>query len=94
LEAGEQPSLDDVSGDVKSLDLDDELRELAGKVETLLQENPALKEQFEQAQTQVQRRIQLDRDKSQGYQFNEKVDAQFIGGNHNHYHGVDSQKEH
>jgi hypothetical protein len=64
------------------------LLKLADEVRSLIAQNQALQAKLDAEVAKVRaKNLQVTRDRSQGYQFNEKVDAKFIGGTH--YHGKD-----
>ncbi len=70
--------------DVEAIAQDPEIKQLLQQIQALLSENEALKQQIESAQQRLQKNIQINKDNAQGYQFNDKVETQFLGGVHYH----------
>jgi hypothetical protein len=68
---------------------DPELQALLAAARSIAEEDPTLKVEMEGAIAKLQPQIkEIYRDQSQKYDFKEKVDAKFIGGNHNHNYGA------
>jgi hypothetical protein len=64
------------------------LQRLLAAARSIVEEDPTLKVQMEGAIAKLQPRItEIYRDQSQKYDFREKVEAKFIGGNHKHHYG-------
>ncbi|MGK7930738.1 MAG: hypothetical protein AB4041_04815 [Microcystaceae cyanobacterium] len=72
--------------DIEAIAQDPEIEQLLQQIQALLSQNEELKRQVQEAikQQPLQKNIQIIKDKSQGYQFNDKVETQFIGGIHYH----------
>jgi hypothetical protein len=70
--------------DVEAIAQDPEIEELLQQIQALLSQNEELKQQVQEAQQRLQKTIQVNKDNAQGYQFTGKVEAQYIGGVHNH----------
>jgi hypothetical protein len=71
-----------------------DVAKLLDEVRSLLSNNKELALKIEKVEKTVaksqQKNMQLNRDNSQGYQFNNKVEASIIGGNHTHIYGTKS----
>lgn len=70
--------------DVKAIAQDSEIEQLLQQIQQLLSQNEELKQQIENLQKRLQKNIQINKDQAQGYQFNDKIKAQSIGGIHYH----------
>jgi CHASE2 domain-containing sensor protein len=94
LTAGKAPEFEQAVLDLEPVLADPEVRELLTEMRALMSSNQELAQKLAVTEKQI-RNIQVNKDQSQGYQFNEKVEAQNIGGNHthHHYHG-DTNKQH
>ena len=84
----------DIDGDRAIIDLepiieDPEVKRLLAEIQSLVAQNSELQARLEQSMAKIQPKvIQVNKDRAQGFQFNDKVDAKFIGGTH--YHGKDA----
>jgi hypothetical protein len=88
LNAGQELDYEQIIFDVKPIESDPEVLKLADEVRSLIAQNQALQAKLDAEVAKVRaKNLQVNRDKSQGYVFTEKVEAKFIGGNH--YHGTD-----
>jgi hypothetical protein len=86
LKAGQSLDYDRLVIDVTPIESDPEVIKLAAEVRSLIAQNKELQAKLDAEITKVRaKNLQVNRDKSQGYVFTEKVEAKFIGGNH--YHG-------
>ncbi len=74
-----------------------DVAKLLDQVRSLLSNNKELALKVEKAEKAVaksqQKNMQLNRDNSQGYQFNNKVESPIIGGNHTHTHIYGSKSD-
>ncbi|MDJ0659176.1 MAG: hypothetical protein QNJ42_06755 [Crocosphaera sp.] len=84
LNEGEDPDPCQAVIDVEAIAQDPEIEQLLQQIKRLLSQNEELKQQIESAQKRLQKNIQINKDNSQEYQFNDKVKAQSIGGIHYH----------
>lgn len=77
--------------DVEPLAQDPEINKLLIEIAALIAQNSELKAELDTTVSEAKKYTQTNRDRSQGYMFNEKVEAGNIGGNHthHHYHGTD-----
>ena len=76
--------------DVDAIADDPDVVKLLEQVRSLLSSNQQLAAKVEETMAKSQQKnMQLNRDKSQGYQFTDKVEAKFIGGIHYHGHEPD-----
>lgn len=91
LSEGKDPDPRQAVIDVEAIAQDPEIEQLLQQIQALLSQNEELKQQIAKAQQRLQKIIQVNKDNAQGYQFTDKVDARFIGGNHQHYYGDDSK---
>jgi hypothetical protein len=88
LEAGQEVDYEQAVIDLEPIESDPEVRKLADEVRSLIAQNQALQAKLDAEVAKVrEKNLQVNREKSQGYQFNEKVEAKFVGGTH--YHGKD-----
>lgn len=94
LTAGKPLEVEQAVIDLEPVLADPEIRELLTEMQKLMSSNQELAAKLAATEKQI-RNTQINKDQSQGYQFNEKVDAKFLGGTHNHYyHDSDTNKEH
>ena len=89
LTAGKAPEFEQAVIDLEPVLADPEVRELLTEMRALMSSNQELATKLAATEKQI-RNTQINKDQSQGYQFNEKVKAKFIGGIH--YHS-DTNKE-
>lgn len=88
LESGQKLDYEQTVIDLKPIESDPEVLKLADEVRSLIAQDKELQAKLDAELEKVRaKNLQVNRDRSQGYQFNEKVDAKFIGGTH--YHGID-----
>ena len=88
LEAGQDLDYEQTVIDVEPIESDPEVVKLADEVRSLIAKNQELQAKLEAEVAKVRaKNLQVNRDRSQGYQFNDKVEAKFVGGMH--YHGTD-----
>jgi hypothetical protein len=88
IEAGQELDYEQTVIDVEPIESDPEVLKLADEIRSLIAQNQSLQAKLDAEVAKVRaKNLQVNRDRSQGYQFNEKVDAKFIGGTH--YHGKD-----
>jgi hypothetical protein len=88
IKAGKELDYDRLIIDVEAIEQDPEVIKLAAEIRSLIAQNQELQAKLDAEVAKVRtKNIQVNRDRSQGYVFTEKVDAKFIGGNH--YHGKD-----
>jgi DUF1680 family protein len=74
--------------ELQSVIQDPEVIQSLAEVRSLIAQNQELQAKLDAELAKIRtRNIQVNRDRSQGYQFNEKVEAKFVGGSH--YHGAD-----
>jgi hypothetical protein len=88
LASGQEPDLNQAVIDVEAITADPEIESLKVQIQMLLSQNEDFKKQVEAMQKKT---IQVNKDKSQGYLFTEKVETKFFGGIH--YHMGDPSKE-
>jgi hypothetical protein len=86
LAAGEELDPRQTTIDVEPLAQDPEINELLAQIKDLITKNSELKAELDATVLKARKNIQTNRDRSQGYMFNEKVEAGNIGGNHTHHH--------
>ena len=90
IQAGKEIDYQQAVIDVKAIASDTsnpDVAKLLDEVRSLLSNNKELALKVEKAVAKNQQKnMQLNRDNSQGYQFNNKVEAPIIGGNHTHNH--------
>ncbi|MFO0150650.1 MAG: hypothetical protein ACK525_17695, partial [Microcystis sp.] len=79
--------------DLEPVLADSEVTELLTEMRALMSGNQELAAKLAATEKQI-RNTQINKDQSQGYQFNKNVEAKFLGGNHNHYYPSDTNKEH
>ena len=84
LKEGKDPDPRQAVIDVEAIAQDPEIEQLLKQIQTLLSKNEALKKQLESAQKRLRKTIQINNDQAQGYQFNDNVETQSIGGIHYH----------
>jgi hypothetical protein len=88
IAAGQSLDYDQTVIDVEPIESDPEVLKLADEVRSLIAQNQKLQAKLDAELAKVRaKNLQVTRDRSQGYQFNENVDAKFIGGTH--YHGTE-----
>jgi hypothetical protein len=88
LEAGQELDYEQTVIDVEPIESDPEILKLADEIRSLIAQNQSLQAKLDAEVAKVRaKNLQVNRDRSQGYQFNEKVETKFIGGTH--YHGKD-----
>jgi hypothetical protein len=88
IKAGQELDYDRLIIDVKPIESDPEVLKLADEVRSLIAQNKELQAKLDAEVAKVRaKNLQVNREKSQGYVFTEKVEAKFIGGTH--YHGTD-----
>jgi hypothetical protein len=88
LKAGQELDYDQVIIDVEPIESDPEVLKLADEVRSLIAQNQALQAKLDAEVAKIRaKNLQVNRDKSQGYVFTERVEAKVIGGNH--YYGKD-----
>jgi hypothetical protein len=88
IAAGQDLDYEQTVIDVEPIESDPEVIKLADEARSLIAQNQALQAKLDAEVAKVRaKNLQVNRDRSQGYQFNEKVEAKFIGGTH--YHGKD-----
>lgn len=94
LTAGKPIEVEQAVIDLEPVLADPEIQELLTEMRALMSSNQELATKLAATEKQI-RNTQVNKDQSQGYQFNKEVKAQNIGGNHthHHYHG-DTNKEH
>ena len=94
LTAGKPLEVEQAVIDLEPVLADPEVRALLTEMRELMSRNQELATKLAATEKQI-RNTQVNRDQSQGFQFNKEVEAQNIGGNytHHHYHG-DTNKEH
>ena len=94
LTAGKVPEVEQAIIDLEPVLADSEVTELLTEMRALMSSNQELAAKLVATEKQI-RNTQTNKDQSQGYQFNEKVEAQIIGGTHTHHHyPSDTKKEH
>jgi hypothetical protein len=94
LTAGKPVEVEQAVIDLEPVLADPEVRELLTEMQKLMSSNQELASKLAATEKQI-RNTQVNKDKAQGYQFTEKVEAQNIGGNHTHHHyHSDTNKEH
>jgi len=90
LTAGKPVEVEQAVIDLEPVLADPEVRALLTEMQKLMSSNQELAQKLAATEKQI-RNTQINKDQSQGYQFNEKVKAQYVGGIH--YHS-DTNKEH
>jgi hypothetical protein len=90
LAAGKEIPLEQALIDLEPLLEDVEVKSLLEQMRSLMNSNSELSSRLT-ATKKAMHNHQINRDNSQGYQFNDKVDAQNIGGIHHHYHYPEAQ---
>jgi hypothetical protein len=94
LTAGKVPEVEQAVIDLEPALADSEVTELLTEMRALMGSNQELAAKLVAMEKQI-RNTQINKDQSQGYQFNENVEAKFLGGTHNHYYyDSDTNKEH
>ncbi|MCZ8066496.1 MAG: hypothetical protein ACK5QJ_11405 [Microcystis sp.] len=93
LTAGKAPEVEQAVIDLEPVLADSEVTELLTEMRALMSGNQELAAKLAATEKQI-RNTQINKDQSQGYQFNKNVEAKFLGGNHNHYYPSDTNKEH
>ena len=94
LTAGKPVEVEQAVIDLEPVLADPEVRALLTEMQKLMSSNQELAAKLAATEKQI-RNTQINKDKAQGYQFTEKVEAQNIGGNHTHHHyHSDTNKEH
>lgn len=93
LTAGKVPEVEQAVIDLEPALADSEVTELLTEMRALMGSNQELAAKLVATEKQV-RNTQINKDQSQGYQFNKNVEAKFLGGIHNHhYYDSDTNKE-
>ena len=89
LAAGTDVDYDQAVIEIEPMLADPEVSKLLAEVRSLVAQNQELQAKLDLAIATIRstKTIQVNRDRSQGYQFAGDVDAKFIGGTH--YHGTD-----
>jgi len=90
LEAGQELDYEQTIIDVEPIESDPEVVKLAAEIRSLISQNQELQAKLDAEVAKIKaKNIQVNRDKSQGYQFNAEMKHSQIGGNHihHHYHG-------
>jgi hypothetical protein len=88
LAAGQELDDEQTVIDVEPIESDPEVIKLAAEVRSLIAQNTELQAKLDAEVAKVRaKNLQVNRDKSQGYVFTEKVESKFMGGTH--YHGTD-----
>jgi hypothetical protein len=93
LTAGKAVEVEQAVIDLEPVLADPEVRELLTEMQKLMSSNQELAQKLAATEKQI-RNTQVNKDQSQGYLFGGKVEAQNIGGTHNHYYSSDTNKEH
>jgi len=94
LTAGKPLEVEQAVIDLEPVLADPEVRALLTEMRELMSRNQELATKLAATEKQI-RNTQVNRDQSQGFQFNKEVEAQNIGGNHTHHHNHgDTNKEH
>ncbi len=93
LSAGKAPELEQAVLDLEPVLADPEIRALLTEMRGVMSSNQELAAKVATTEKQI-RNIQINKDQSQGNQFNEKVEAHNIGGIHYHHYHSDPNKEH
>ncbi|MFM7579180.1 MAG: hypothetical protein ACKO5Q_19885 [Microcystaceae cyanobacterium] len=94
LTAGKTPEVEQAVIDLEPVLADPEIQALLTEMRELMSSNQELATKLAATEKQI-RNTQVNQDQSQGFQFNEKVEAQTIGGTHTHHHyHSDTNKEH
>lgn len=88
LQAGQDVDYQQAVTELEPILTETEGEKLLAEVRSAVEANQELKMQLEKAITKIKsQHLQINRDRSQGYQLNGDVESKFIGGTH--YHGVD-----
>jgi hypothetical protein len=88
IKAGQELDYDRFVIDVEPIEQDPEVIKLAAEIRSLIAQNQGLQAKLDAEVAKIKtKNIQVNRDKSQGYIFTEKVESKFIGGVH--YHGTE-----
>ena len=95
LTAGKPLEVEQAVIDLEPVLADPEVQALLTEIRELMSSNQELAAKLAATEKQI-RNTQVNKDQSQGYQFNEKVEAQNIGGNHtnNYYYQSDTNQPH
>ncbi len=93
LTAGKPIEVEQAVIDLEPVLADPEVRALLTEMRALMSSNQELAQKLAATEKQI-RNTQVNKDQSQGYLFGDKVEAQNIGGTHNHYYSSDTNKEH
>jgi hypothetical protein len=87
LEAGQNLDYEQTIIDVEPIEQDPDVIKLADEIRSLIAQNQELQAKLDAEVAKIRaKNIQVNRDKSQGYQFNAEVKNSPIGGNHTHHH--------
>jgi hypothetical protein len=93
LTAGKPLEVEQAVIDLEPVLADPEVRELLTEMQKLMSSNQELAQKLAVTEKQI-RNTQVNKGKSQGYQFNKEVKAEFLGGTHHHHYHGDTNKEH
>jgi hypothetical protein len=88
IAAGQSLDYEQTVIDVEPIESDPEVIKLADEIRSLIAQNQSLQAKLDAELAKVRaKNLQVNRDRSQGYIFTEKVESKFIGGIH--YHRTD-----
>ena len=94
LTAGKPLEVEQAVIDLEPVLADPEVQELLTEMRALMSSNQELAHKLAATEKQI-RNTQVNKDQSQGYQFNKEVKAEFLGGTHTHHHySSDTNKQH